>query len=167
MKMFMGIFAMVMMLKVEAYNHHQIAVLKKQIAQGVKKINASGADFRGAGILLKGINLSNAQLSGAAFNTPTKVAESPFLTQVIGQKTDLTKANFSKAGLVSTNFGGAILKGANFNGADISFANFAEADLTGANLKGALNRSSAVFCGATMPDGTTCSGASCDCPAKK
>ncbi|MFA5998906.1 MAG: pentapeptide repeat-containing protein [Candidatus Babeliales bacterium] len=175
MKLLICIFAMLTVFNVEAYNPYQIKVLKQQIAQGVKKINVSGADFRGSGgfdasnahLSLKGINLSNAQLSGAAFNTPTKPASSPFLTHTIGQQTDLTKANFSNALLVSTNFAGAILQGANFAGTDIMFANFAGADLTGANLKGVKNMATAVFCGATMPDGTICSGASCGCPAKK
>ncbi|HSW76153.1 MAG TPA: pentapeptide repeat-containing protein [Candidatus Saccharimonadales bacterium] len=176
MKRIIFIFIILSVCDITAFNPYHITLVKSKSFAKVP-IQASGRDFRGAGTLLQGINFRNAQLSGTAFNTPSKATTSPFLITVIGQQTDLTKGNFSKAELVSTNFNGAILQKANFNGANILNANFAGADLKGATFNGAENIETAVFCGATMPDGTVCSSGSwtnksgqvfqCACQQKK
>lgn len=139
------------------YNPQQIKNLKISIAHG-NEIIASGADFRGAGALLAGINFSSAQLSGTYFDVISILSGASFLIEILGQVTNLTGANFSNAILVSSSFKGAILKKAIFTNADIGYANFTDADLTGAFLDGALNIETAVFAGATMPDGKKCLG---------
>ena len=176
MKLIIYFFMTLAFFRLEAYNPHQIKLLKKD-ASGGKSINISGCDFRGAGTLLLGIDFSNAIAGNANFDACSKVTGILFLTEVLGQKTDLTGSNFSGANLRSASLKGAILTGANFSGADVSFANFAQANLTNAIFAGATGVATAVFCGATMPDGSICSGKSwtskkgqvflCQCPKKQ
>lgn len=162
---------------IHGYNTLHVEILKNNI-KNKQVINASRCDFRGAGDLLKGINVSGGQLSGAMFSMPTKKADVGGIISIPGQKTDLTGANFSKTSLVSTNFADTVLKKVNFAGADIQYANFTGADLTGAVFTNVQNAEFASFCGATMPDGSVCNGTSwtnkskkvtlyCNCPKKK
>lgn len=173
MKRIVCFFMILLSLGLEAYNPHQIQLLQK----AVKPANISGCDFRGAGALLQGIDFSNAIAGNVNFDTCSKITGILFLKEVLGQKTDLTSVNFSNANLRSASFKGAILTGANFSGADLSFANFAQANLTNVVFKGAIGIETAVFCGATMPDGSSkCTGKSwtskngqvflCQCPKK-
>lgn len=76
---------------------------------------------------------------------------------------NLREADFTGAKLKSVDFTGAGLEGAIFRDADLEGAAFFQADLrnadfTGANLKNAdleeAQLDGAVFCNATMPDGT-------------
>jgi uncharacterized protein YjbI with pentapeptide repeats len=176
MKLIIYFFMTLTCFELEAYNSHHIALLKQAVAQR-KPINISGCDFRGATTLLQGIDFSNAIAGNVNCDTCSKITGILFLTEVLGQKTDLTGSNFSGANLRSASFKGAILTGANFSGADVSFANFAQANLTTAVFTGATGIETAVFCGATMPDGSICSGKSwtskkgqlflCQCPKKQ
>lgn len=137
-----------------AYNPQHVKSLQFMI-KNKEFINCSGCDFRGAGSLLKGLKLNGAQLSGAMFSqVPAATNPKPNLIEVANQICDLSNADFFNATLVSTSFEGAKLTNANFYGADVAYANFANADLTGAKLDGAINCELALFCGATMPDGT-------------
>lgn len=141
---------------VVAYNKQHISILKNNLANG-KVINVSRCDFRGAGSLLKGIQCPGAQLSGATFAMSSQKAIVSGIINIPNQKTDLTGSNFSHSFCISTDFSDAILKNVNFTGADLSYANFNKADLTGAVLTNAQNVELATFCGATMPDGSSCS----------
>lgn len=162
---------------IHGYNKLHVQMLQNVISNK-KVINASRCDFRGTGTLLKGLNFSNGQLSGAIFSTPTKTSKVGGIVSIPNQKSDLTSSNFSSCSLISTDFSGAILKNANFTGADLSYANFAGADLTGAIFIGVQNADLATFCGAIMPDGSVCNGTSwtdrsakitmyCNCPKKQ
>lgn len=162
---------------IHSYNKLHVQMLQNAI-RNKKRINASRCDFRGTGTLLKGLNFSNGQLSGAIFSTPTKTSKVGGIVSIPDQKSDLTGANFSSCSLISTDFAGAILKDVHFTDADLSYANFAGADLTGAIFTGVQNIELAIFCGAIMPDGSVCNGTSwtdrsekitiyCNCPQKK
>jgi uncharacterized protein YjbI with pentapeptide repeats len=129
-----------------AYNAHHASKVLQKVKSG-QFVNASHCDFRGLGLLFKGLNLSGAQLSGVLFDIQNK------------QNSDLSGVNFSNATLVSTSFKGANLKNANFSNADVCYADFSGADLTGALLDKAKNVNLALFCKATMPDGTKPVGA--------
>lgn len=163
------------------YNKFHITTLKDLIAKK-QTANASGCDFRGTeskgNFSLKRINLSGLQLSGALFSMPTKESTVGGIVSIPNQKSDLTGAKFYGSICISTDFSDTILKNADFSNADISYANFARTDLTGAQFKGAQNVVTAVFCGATMPDGSKCNGSSwqnrsktvtlyCNCPTQK
>lgn len=163
------------------YNKLHIKTLKKFIANK-QTVNASRCDFRGTenkgDFSLQRINCSGAQLSGALFSMPTKESTVGGIVSIPNQKSDLTGAKFSGATCISTDFSNTILKNTDFSNADISYANFAGADLTGATFKNAQNVVTAVFCGATMPDGSKCNGSSwqnrsktvtlyCNCPKQK
>jgi uncharacterized protein YjbI with pentapeptide repeats len=145
--------------QMNAYNLEHVKKLQ-QAVQNQQFVNASRADFRGLGALLKGADLTGAQLSGALFDAFTASVEpKPFLVQVANQVSNLSGVNFSNATLVSTSFKNAILKGANFAVADICYADFTGADLTGAlGLGSAKNERLALFCNTTMPDGTKPTG---------
>ncbi len=163
------------------YNKFHITTLKDLIAKK-QEVNASGCDFRGTEskgrFSLKGINFSGLQLSGSLFSMPTKKSTVGGIVSIPNQKSDLTGAKFFGSTCISADFSNTILKNADFSYADISYANFAGADLTGANFKNAQNVVTAVFCGATMPDGSKCNGSSwqnrsktvtlyCNCPTQK
>ena len=141
-----------------SYNLKHATKLKTMVTAGTG-VNASHCDFRGLGDFFKGLNFTGIQFTGALFGS---VSSAPtlqsFLVQVPSQVSDLSKCNFKNATLVSTSFESATLHKVNFNGADIAYANFSNADLTGAKLDGALNADLALFCGATMPDGTIPTG---------
>jgi uncharacterized protein YjbI with pentapeptide repeats len=160
------------------YNVQHVALFKKKIAKKEGNINVSQCDFRGAGDKLKGIKCPGAQLSGATFAMSKKKSVIGGIVSIPNQKTDLTGANFSNSVCVSTDFSDATLHGVNFTGADLSYANFTGADLTSAIFKNVKNVELATFCGATMPDGSGCSGGLwqnksksitlyCNCPKKK
>jgi uncharacterized protein YjbI with pentapeptide repeats len=141
-----------------AYNPQHVASLQKMV-KNKEFINCSRCDFRGTGSLLKGLKLHSAQLSGAMFSqVPAATNPKPVLIEIPGQNCDLSNVDFFNATLVSTSFDGANLSNANFYGADVAYANFAGANLTGAKLDGAINCELALFCGATMPDGTKPTG---------
>ena len=145
--------------QLQAYNEQHLASLQKAV-KNETFVNCSRCDFRGVGSKLSGfLNLKGAQLSGAMFSTVAAATNpKPILIEIPGQNCDLSDANFFNATLVSTSFDGAKLTNANFDGADIAYASFAGADLTGAKLDGAINCELALFCGATMPDGTKPTG---------
>lgn len=138
------------------YNKQHIALLKNRLATSGSVINVSRCDFRGAGTLLKGIQCPGAQLSGATFAMSTQKAIVGGIISIPNQKTDVSGSNFSNSSCVSTDFSDAILQNVNFTGADLSFANFSNADLTGAVFDNVKNVEYAIFCGATMPDGSSC-----------
>lgn len=141
-----------------AYNPQHVKILKTMI-KNKKFINCSRCDFRGTGDLLKGLKFNSAQFSGAMFSkVPAATNPKPNLIEIANKICDLSNADFFNATLVSTSFEGANLSNANFYGADVAYANFANADLTGAKLDGAINCELALFCGATMPDGTKPTG---------
>ncbi|MBI2352874.1 pentapeptide repeat-containing protein [Candidatus Dependentiae bacterium] len=164
-----------------SYNKYHISILKDILAQK-KMINVSGCDFRGTDSVgaysLREVDLSGGQISGALFSMPTKESNVDGIVSIPNQKSDLTGSKFKNAECVSTDFSNAILRKSNFNGANIAGANFSGADLTGAKFKKVKNARTAVFCGATMPDGTKCTGTTwknksksvtlyCNCPQKK
>lgn len=159
MDRFIKIVALCFASQLQAYNLEQVKKLQ-QAVQSQQFVNASRADFRGLGNLLKGINLTGAQLSVALFDGfPAMVVPKPFLVQISNQNSDLSGVNFSNATLVSTSFKNAILKGATFTGADICYADFTGANLTGViGLGSAKNERLALFCNTTMPDGTKPTG---------
>lgn len=143
----------------QAYNPEHIKKLQEQIANN-GFVNASRADFRGIGALLKDLNLSKAQLCAALFDSlPLVIIAKPCLVESANQVSDLSGVNFSGATLVSTSFKNTILKGANFTDVDICYADFTGADLTGViGLDTAQNERLALFCNTTMPDGTKPTG---------
>ena len=141
----------IMSSKLVSYNTLHLEKVQAMAASN-SYINASRCDFRGAD--MAGIQLANSQLSGANFGTPKKNAKTAGIISIPGQKTDLSGANLSNAKLVSAELGGANLQKANLSGANVLNANFTGADLTGANIDGMIHGQYAVFCGATMPDGT-------------
>lgn len=160
------------------YNKQHVSLLKNKLAKGSSIINVSRCDFRGAGSLLKGIQCPGAQLSGATFAMSTQKAIVGGIVSIPNQKTDLTGSNFSNSSCVSTDFSNAILQNVNFTGADLSFANFSNANLTGAVFNNVKNIEYATFCGATMPDGSSCNHGMwqnqsksitlyCNCPKQK
>ncbi len=141
-----------------SYNPQHVKALQQAI-KNKEFINCAACDFRGVGNVFKGLNLKGAQLSGAMFSVvDAATLAKPALIEVPGQNCDLSGVDFFNATLVSTDFEKANLQKANFYGADIAYANFAGADLTGAKLDGAINADLALFCGATMPDGTVPTG---------
>jgi len=144
---------------IESYNTVHIAKVIKS-AQSGQVINGSRCDLRGSGSLLKSLNLSKCNFSGALFNAnDANVVPAGGTVKVPSQVTDLSGVNFSGALLVSTGFAGTKCAGTNFDGADICYADFSNADLTGTlNLDKAQNSSLARFCGATMPDGSKFTG---------
>lgn len=143
---------------INAYNKMHVQMVQQLSAKG-QPINVSGCDFRGAAGLLKSVNFSNAQASGAAFNiNDANVIATAGTVKIPNQTTDLTGVNFSGAQLVSADFRGSILKNANFTGANVLFADFTNADLTGAQIDKVQNLFFAKFCGAIMPDGSKCTG---------
>lgn len=149
-----------------SYNTLQFNTIISAVKAGTS-INASRCDLRGIGSLLRGLNFSKANFSGALFNV-IHHDDAPTIgtIKVAGQISDLTGANFTGALLVSTGFSGALLQGVNFAGADVCYADFTNANLKGAiNLDKAKNISLARFCGATMPDGTKFTGATWQSPA--
>ncbi len=160
---------------VVGYNSFHIDIVRYQSSKGLLK-NVSGCDFRGAGSLLQGVNFANVQMSGVLFCPCKKQSDVAGVECTPNQVTDLTGINFSGATLVNANFIDAILKGTDFSGADIMYANFSGADLTGAKLDDAVNATTAIFCNATMPNGSQCSQKSwtsksgkvflCHCPKK-
>lgn len=140
------------------YVEQHVKIVKARSAQ-LKKgsltsedIVISNCDFREAGDLLQDIYLPGVMAAGVNFGLFHNKQKQMFSKG----PTDLTGANFSNANLESANFEGCVLKNVNFKDANIMKANFANADLTGADFKGAENIDFAVFCGATMPDGTVC-----------
>ena len=138
------------------YNEVHVNTLLQQVESG-DVLNASGCDFRGAGTLLQGVKIpSGSILSGANFGICKSSKSQTGCVCIPNQVTDLTEVVFKDVELVSVNFEKAMLKKANFSGANLMNANFSNADLRGANFKGAQNIDLAVFCGATMPDGTRC-----------
>lgn len=160
-----------------AYNKQHVALLKKFLVNN-SVVNISRCDFRGAGSLLKGISCSGGQLSGATFAMSTQKAVVGGIISVPNQKTDLTGSNFSNSVCVSVDFSNTILKNVNFSGADLLYANFSNADLTGAIFTNVQNAELAIFCGAIMPDGSSCSNGIwqnqsksitlyCNCPKQK
>lgn len=162
---------------VYGYNTLQVKLVKQKI-KAKEYINTSRCDFRGAD--LSNLDFSGGQHGGAIFSTPKKKSKVGGIVSIPGQRTKLTNCNFSNSSLFSTSFEEAILTGSNFSGADIQFANFSGADLTGAKFDNIPQKISdtAIFCGATMPDGTKCTGTSwtdktgkikllCHCPKKK
>ena len=167
------VFFLCMSCVAQGYNSYQVAQLKKPVAAG-SSVTISGCDFRGAGKELLGISFAGVIAGMANFDQCTQATKLPGLIEVVGQVTDLTGANFQRAVLCSASFKNAILKNVNFTDADISYVNFSNADLTGALLDQAIGYENAVFCGATMPDGTKCSNGSwvskvgktftCQCP---
>lgn len=128
----------------------------KTKAANKELVIASNVDFRGAD--LSGIDLTNAQLSGANFGVATKKSNTVGVVSIPGQKTNVQKVNFSGSKCISTNFEKANLQNSNFTGAIILNANFSNANLTGAILEDLIFQDQAVFCGAVMPDGTTLTG---------
>lgn len=134
--------------------------------------NFSRCDFRGAQALLQGIKCSGFNFNGANFSMYGASDDQSILVhgniRNFNVKTDLTGSDFSNTSCVSANFENTILKNVKFTNADLSGANFTNADLTGADFTGVVNTLRTVFCGATMPDGSVCSGSSwqnlsCNC----
>ena len=170
------LFLLQIYLPINCYNQLHVEILK-QLIKNKKTVNISRCDFRGAGNLLKAINVSNGQVSGATFAMPTAQSNVGGIISIPNQKTDLTNANFSNCMAISTDFSNTILKNAKFIGTDIQYSNFSNADLTGAKFTNVKNAEFATFCGAIMPDGSTCNGQSwtnksktvtlyCNCPKK-
>jgi len=174
MKLKLGLFVCMSSL-VLPYNQMHVSTVQ---TTKVQPIVASGCDFRGAGSLLQKVNFVGAQLSGALFNANGQ-EETPAAgtIKIPGQTTDLSGVNFSGAICVSTSFKKTVLRGAIFDNADIMYADFTGADLRNAKLDKAINVSLARFDGATMPDGTKCTGTTwqsasgkvfyCHCSPKK
>lgn len=158
MKLVIKIIVLFCSVQLFSYNLQHAQKLKTMVSTGTN-VNASHCDFRGLGDFFQGLNFTGMQLTGTLFG-PISAAPTlqSFLVQIPGQVSDLSNCNFKNATLVSTSFESAILHKANFNGADIAYANFSNADLTGAKLDKALNADLALFCGATMPDGTIPTG---------
>lgn len=158
MKQLIKILFLIFSMPLFSYNPQHVKALQ-QAVKNKEFINCSRCDFRGVGSLLKGLNLQNAQLSGALFSTVASATNpKPNLIEIPNQNCDLSGVSFFNAALVSTSFEGANLSGASFYGADIAYANFYGANLTGAKLDGAINSELALFCNATMPDGTKPTG---------
>ena len=89
---------------------------------------------------LTGANLSRAEMNGAQ-------VQNADLTGA-----DLSGATMTQSNLTDANFTDAKLIGTELTAAVVGVANFTGADLTDANLR-AVNRSRAIFCHTTMPDG--------------
>lgn len=144
------------------YNQKHVDTLTASLKSKKKdrQTNFSRCDFRGVGTVFKGVDFRGFELSGVLFDVISDIAmPQASLVKIPGQKSDLSKANFSGLQLYSTSFKGAILKGANFTNTDIAYANFTDADLTGViGLETTKNSHLACFCGATMPDGTVANG---------
>jgi len=147
-------------IQIFSYNINHVKKITEKI-KNKQLINASRCDFRGVGSQFKGFDFSGAQLSGALFNivndNPTVISGTIL---IVGQNSDLSGCNFSQAILISTGFQGANLMNTIFDEADIDFVDFTNANLKGAKLDKAKNIETANFCGATMPDGSKCTGAS-------
>lgn len=144
---------------IHSYNLLSYNVLHvSKVSQRIKKgdpIVASVGDFRGLGTIFKGKNMSKSVLNGATF---VKTEKDPIQTagtiKIINQESDLTGTNFSKADLRATNFRGVILEKAIFDEADVEMTDFSETNLTNASFNGTKNMDKAIFCNATLPDGT-------------
>ena len=110
----------------------------------------TGTDFSYSDLVdanLTGANLSAANLSGADLTGAN-------FTEANLTEADLSMTRLYGALLINANLTDADLRGANLFLADVSGASLRSADMTGASLESAQNISEAIFCDATMPDGT-------------
>lgn len=105
-----------------------------------------------AGIVLRGVDLYMANLSGASLkqsDCENAVFAKALMRETICDEANLAGANFKMATLNGAKFRKARLINSNFTGADLTDTNFSDADLTGAcfdnailtraNFKGAIN----------------------------
>jgi uncharacterized protein YjbI with pentapeptide repeats len=162
------------------YVYKQVEFIKKQALAA--KVRASNTDLRGAP--LSGLQAAGGNFVGAVFHKCNQNDNNDVLGYCVpGQEADLSGADLTGADFTNTNLQSVNFKGATLDNTIFLNTSCAEADFTGVSWSGITvvdkkmvlsnnpdlteddlkdadlsSYQMTIFCNATMPDGTVCSG---------